>query len=265
MQGSLGALKGAAIHHDLISPSRPGPTMPPHEPFPDPLLSCDPGGVFIQVLCLKVQSFLYLAWPSHQRLSPGGQRACPLPSVCPPRLGRLADTAGGVDGGAGGSRGPAAQQAGGTQHAPPSKMHARQPHPALATSKPAVPTAGLATSRAPRETHPRGWGTGTGGPRGASWGPKSPVRVLLSAEFRLRQFGRSGGRSSPRLTSGLPLAGGQHLATLPCALRPATHSGWTPVPRPGQGVWGEGPAAVGPSALTLLFLPYTVSLLIHSF
>lgn len=176
MQGSLGALKGAAIHHDLTSPSRPGPTMPPHEPCPDPPLSCDPGGVFIQVLCLKVQSFLYVAWPSHQRLSPGGQRACPLPSVCPPHLGRLADTAGGVDGGTGGSRGPAAQQAGGTQHAPLSKTHAQQPHTALATSKPAIPTAGLAwprlaTSRAPRETHPRGWGACTGGPGGLLGAP----------------------------------------------------------------------------------------------
>lgn len=83
MQGSLGALKGAAIHHDLTSPSRPGPTMPPHEPCPDPPLSCDPGGVFIQVLCLKVQSFLYLAWPSHQRLSPGGRGPGPCPLFAP--------------------------------------------------------------------------------------------------------------------------------------------------------------------------------------
>ena len=177
-----------------------------------------------------------LALPPAELWGPEGL----TPALClPPTPSCPADTAGGVDGGAGGSRGPTAQQAGGRRHAPPSEMHARQPCPGLAASKSAVPTAALATGRAPGEIRPRGWGAGTGWPGGLLGGPKSPARVLLSAEFRLRQFGCSGGRSSPQLTSALPPAGGRHLVTLPHTLHPTTHSGWTPVPRPRRGAWGR--------------------------
>ena len=164
---------------------------------------------------------------------------------------------GGVDGGAGGSGGPTAQQAGGTRHAPPSKMHARQPHPGLAASKPAIPTAALATSRAPGEIRPRGWGAGMGWPGGLLGGPKSPAQVLLSAEFRLRQFGRSGGRSSPRLTSALPPAGGQHhfsfassreVASCDPASHPAPRHSLRLDPCPqarAGGLWGKDPQLWG--------------------
>ena len=43
-RGVSGALKVPAVHHDLTSPSRPGPLMPPHEPFPDPPVSRGPRG-----------------------------------------------------------------------------------------------------------------------------------------------------------------------------------------------------------------------------
>ena len=156
-------------------------------------------------------------------------------------------------------------------------------HPARCTPDThalALPQASLPSRRLPwpraepqGRSAPEGGGPARGGPGGLLGGPKSRARVLLSAEFRLRQFGCSGGRSSPQLTSALPPAGGQHhfsfassrgaaslqlclqpgggitsalppaggrhLATLPHTLHPATHSGWTPVPRPRRGAWGR--------------------------
>lgn len=97
-----------------------------------------------------------------------------------------------------GAEGPAAQQAGGTQHAPLSKMHARQPPPAShkqARHPDGWP--GLAMpghEQSPQGNPPQSVGAGHRGAQGASWGPKSPVRVLLvSWSSDWRQFGRSGG------------------------------------------------------------------------
>ena len=219
-----------------------------------------PGGISTEVLCLQVQPFLCLAWPSHQRLSPGGQRACPLPSVGPPRLGCPADTVGGIDGRLAGAEGlrPSRQAAHDMCH----PVRCPQPCPALAACKPAVLTAGLATSPSPWKPAPDSGRPARGSPGGFLGAPSGQLgrSCQLSQPETIRSFG---GRSSPQLTSALPPAWGPHLAIPPRSLHPATHSGWTP--SPGLGGLGGGPAAVGLSALSLLPLPDAVSPLVHGF
>lgn len=142
----------------------------------------------------------------------------------------------------------------------------------------ALPQASLPSRRLPwpraepqGRSAPEGGGPAWGGPGGLLGGPKSPAQVLLSAEFRLRQFGRSGGRSSPRLTSALPPAGGQHhfsfassreVASCDPASHPAPRHSLRLDPCPqarAGGLWGKDPQLWG-HLLCLRCLSPTASL-----
>ena len=113
---------------------------------------------------------------------------------------------------------------------PPSEVPAAMPCPCRMPAR--RPDSWPGHEPKPLETRPRRWETSTGQPGGFLGAPSGRLgcSCQLSQPETVRSFG---GRSSPRLTSALPPAWGPHLATPPRSRHPATHSGWTPVPRPG--------------------------------